>query len=1051
MYNKKSLSKAFLSVALAVTLAFPSVAPVLGNSTVVRAEAAEKVAGEGILKEALVEINDLGFGQYLSIVLEDGVDFNQCSFEVDGVAIHPTKVSDTGSVSKWEIVHLNHKNLTVTYNGKKQTVTFNAKGNGESFTEKSNKVMPKWVWSSGTMSVFDYHQGSYDSKGNKIEMPVKTTFDVLNSTGTEKEEIAYYVKEAILEDAFNGGPEVEIKFALSTDKAKEWFKNISYVARMAGASQSKGMDDVLVYEKSTADFKGTTNGILKIKAGQQALRRSGMNYIRIISGDEATTIPVEIVEAKAPKLTFTGGITNPRVGEDFKFKIEGINQGTVLQNDFIRKATLKRPVEDDSGKQESIELKFGEIALIGYLLRIDGKMLTKSGWYELEIGFRGYKTVKERFKIGKAKKTNNSTEGNNAGGGSSSNNGASAGGSSSGGNFGGGSSGGGSFAGGSSGGGNFGGGSSGGGSFAGGSSGGGNFGGGSSGGGSFAGGSAGVTRTASDLTDKNKKEIVVNEEKTPLSYAPVKNVKVEILKADSELSMRKAITKDVKKVFGDTKNIRFKDLLLYIYKADSKKNQKLADKLNDDDLLKNVKQFIIKIKLFNEKQLSDKALNKILDKKTVQNILNKYVNLKAKGQVVKGKAIKIHSLGGATSKRFRIGKGSSSAGGSGSSGGSMGTLGTNGEFLFDYDMLINALILNEQKIGNVYSNRIAKMFSEELTGHRAIFTNANNLYDFDTFRTKVSNAESNGQYLDYDDYTKVATGESKLPNSANQLTVVLDNGGLGKKFFQGLSGNPGVFGAELPKIGRVTVKEGTDLEVDLKDAEYVKHILQYYAFTVNTYMNIQTKDYGIRVNGTTLTMPADKVLEAIEKATVGENGKKSFFITIQAKGYERLRIDVDVLPKNEAEPQKPEPPKPEQPKPNPNPENPTPKPENPTPENPAPEQPAPTPDLNFSPVLTKDFFDNNKYVLELDSAKNGSLESFIKAIDSVEANGQKLEYSSFINGDNQYNSNFTDGSIKFTLSAELMKANKIELKIKTKDNQVVTFELNLEEKTVVKK
>ena len=231
----------------------------------------------------------------------------------------------------------------------------------------------------------------------------------------------------------------------------------------------------------------------------------------------------------------------------------------------------------------------------------------------------------------------------------------------------------------------------------------------------------------------------------------------------------------------------------------------------------------------------------------------------------------------------------------------------------------------------------------------------------------------------------------------------------------------------------------------------MKHILQYYAFTVNTYMNIQTKDYGIRVNGTTLTMPADKVLEAIEKATVGENGKKSFFITIQAKGYERLRIDVDVLPKNEVEPQKPEPPKPEQPKPNPNPENPTPKPENPTPENPAPEQPAPTPDLNFSPVLTKDFFDNNKYVLELDSAKNGSLESFIKAIDSVEANGQKLEYSSFINGDNQYNSNFTDGSIKFTLSAELMKTNKIELKIKTKDNQVVTFELNLEEKTAVKK
>lgn len=924
MYNKKVLSKALLSVVLAVTLAFPSLSPVLGVNTVVRAEAAEKVEGSGILKEALVKINDLGFGQYLSIVLEDGVDFNRCSFAVDGIPIHPTKVSDTGSVSKWEIVHLNHKNLTVDYNGKEQTVMFNAGGTGEAFVEKTNKVMPKWVWGSGAINVFDFHSSSYDAMGNKLEMPAKTTFDVLNSTVEAEEKIAYYVKEAILEDAFNGGPEVEIKFALSGDRAKEWFHNISYVARMAESSQSKGLDDELIYETKTVDYQGRTNGILTLKSGQMALRREGINYIRIISGSEAVSIPVEIVSAKAPKLTFTGSITNPRVGESFKFKVEGSNQGLLSQNDFIRKATLKRPLTDGNKEQESIELKFGEIGLIGDLLVVDGKVLTKSGWYELEIGFKGYKTVSKKFKIRKSKK---------------------------------------------------------------------------------------------DTTPKVNKETMISD---------------NLMAQDP---MKQALIKDLNTEFGSLDKIKLQDLFIYIYKADSKTNKKIAKKLSKASLAKKANSFVAKLHIIDDKEKPDSNdLNKVLSKKEVESILDKYVATKKYGKVVRGRATKIHALGGATGKSIGIGK--NKPGGSSGSGSIGGTIKMPGEFLFDYDMLINALILSEQNIGNVYSDRITKMFMEELTQPRAIFTDANNLYDFGTFRTKVSDAESEGRYLDYDAYIKEAVNDDKLKSSAYQLTVVLDTGALGKHFYRGLSGNPDQFGGKLPQIGRVSVKRGEALEIDLKDEAYVAKIYPYNPFMVNTSRRAQTDQYGIKMRGTVLTMPADQVLRAIKNAKPDATGKNSFYIEIEARGYEQIHIDVDVyadkLPNNPGQS-------------TPSPSQPTPSPSNPGQSGTAGNHQLP----EISGELSKVMGLLNTYQLQL-TGNTGADAAYMKAITSVKAipssfkpEGYVLDKVSFITGNNQFTVGETDGYIKMQLHQVIVNDSVVVLRVEANGYPTTEYKVDL--------
>lgn len=886
MYNRRLLPKVFLSIVLAITMVFPSVTPVLGLKPVIEAKAENE--SDSILQTAYVRLNDLGFANYLSIVLAQGVEFDQCIFEVDGERIFPTKVSDTGSVSKWELFDYSNRALTVHYQGGSRTVVFNESGVGMKPQTYSGTVQPKWIWSSGTANFFDYHISSYDASGNEMKSPSKTTFDVLNSTVKEKEEVAYFVKEAILEEPYKGGPALEIKFQLKTDEAKSWFSGINYVARMANPSQSKGLDEQLSFDpKLEVKFShGSNVGFLKINPGQIPLRHTGMNYIRIISGTDAVVIPVEIIDAKAPTLTFTGTVTNPRVGEDFKFRINGANQGLVLQNDFIKVAKLKRPIADGSRVQETVNLKFGEIGLIGYLLNIDGKMLDKAGWYELELRFAGYKPVKKVFEILPAKKlpntqqnNNSNTSGDNAASssttpgtasGTTSENSSNANSSASSGSSAGSSYSGGGFAGGSS--------------------------------VSTGNPGTGIATASATVGEENKEklntapedtkkeaEVTIQENETPMTYAPVKTSKVKVVRSASEKSMKKAVVKDVKKVFGDDSNIRLQDLLIYFYKADSRKNQKLAEKLSQKELDKKVLAHMIKLGILDKKAMSRTALNKQLSKKEVQKLLEKFVKAKANKKTTLNKATKIHALGGASVvPKINIGKGDSSS--SDGADASVGTLSIQAECIFDYDMLVNALLLKELGLGNMYSDKIADLFETGLTEHRAIFDEGSKLYDFGKYVDFYKQQKYENIYVNYNRYTRLATGEDMLPGSAYQLRVVLDNGSLGGHLFGGMSGNPDIFGGKLPEITSVTIRRGEDLSFDLKDETFVSNIKIPQGLMVNREY-YSTDNYGIGLNGTRITMPAGEISRLLAKP----EGGNSFYINIKADKYNAMKVQVTVI------------------------------------------------------------------------------------------------------------------------------------------------------------
>ena len=69
-----------------------------------------------LVKEAQTKVLDLGYAQYLVVAFEEGYDVENCSVAVDGVDITGamTKVTDDGSIVKWELTGLNPAKLVVT-------------------------------------------------------------------------------------------------------------------------------------------------------------------------------------------------------------------------------------------------------------------------------------------------------------------------------------------------------------------------------------------------------------------------------------------------------------------------------------------------------------------------------------------------------------------------------------------------------------------------------------------------------------------------------------------------------------------------------------------------------------------------------------------------------------------------------------------------------------------------------------------------------------------------------------------------------------------------
>ncbi len=129
-------------------------------------------------KFAKAKLYDLNWSQFVLVKFEDGYSTENCRVEVDGRDITDslTKVTDDGSIVKWELEYLNPGKITINSESEKQEIELSPKYNGASTPEGKGDTKPGYMIAHGPVSAWDYYLTNYDTDGNLRTEPSKTTF-----------------------------------------------------------------------------------------------------------------------------------------------------------------------------------------------------------------------------------------------------------------------------------------------------------------------------------------------------------------------------------------------------------------------------------------------------------------------------------------------------------------------------------------------------------------------------------------------------------------------------------------------------------------------------------------------------------------------------------------------------------------------------------------------------------------------------------------------------------------------------------------------------------
>lgn len=370
-----------------------------------------------LVKEAQTKVVDLGYAQYLVVAFEEGYDVENCSVAVDGVDITRalTKVTDDGSIVKWELTGLNPAKLVVTQKDdqKTQDIVLSDNKNPGKPVVKSQK--PMYFLTHAAIPTWDYHLGNYDEEGNARVDLKKTTFDLKE---TAKENVKYHAPDAELskdEDADNlygVSGSAEILFNYKTQAEKDWFDAIAdegALALLSGDERMSTLNDQLTYTKDTTEHGGNVVGRITIPLGQSNFYSNGRYKVRIRSNGNKTLIAsIHVVNAQAPsmKISETGVI---RSGMNVHFQVENMVYGITVPIEMV---TLKTP----SGEVKTLE-KITDWYLIGdtFVLYNDVNAesgrnnIEQPGVYTLTVYANGFKTMSKSFTVAgeatKAEKT----------------------------------------------------------------------------------------------------------------------------------------------------------------------------------------------------------------------------------------------------------------------------------------------------------------------------------------------------------------------------------------------------------------------------------------------------------------------------------------------------------------------------------------------------------------------------------------------------------------------------------------------------------------------
>ena len=370
-----------------------------------------------LVKEAQTKVVDLGYAQYLVVAFEEGYDVENCSVAVDGVDITRalTKVTDDGSIVKWELTSLNPAKLVVTRMEDEKAQDVVLSDNEKPVAPVVKAQEPMYFLTHAAIPTWDYHLTNYDEEGNARVDLKKTTFD-LNET--RKEDVKYYAPDAELskdtdaDNLYGVSGNVEILFNYTTQEEKDWFDAIAdegALALLSNDERLSTLNDQLTYTKDTTEHGENVVGRITIPLGQSNFYSNGRYKVRIRSNGNKTLIAsIHVVNAQAPsmKISETGVI---RSGMNVHFQVENMVYGITVPIEMV---TLKTP----SGEVKTLE-KITDWYLIGDTFVLYNNVNAESGRnnieqpgvYTLTVYANGFKTMSKSFTVAgeatKAEKT----------------------------------------------------------------------------------------------------------------------------------------------------------------------------------------------------------------------------------------------------------------------------------------------------------------------------------------------------------------------------------------------------------------------------------------------------------------------------------------------------------------------------------------------------------------------------------------------------------------------------------------------------------------------
>lgn len=339
---------------------------------------------------------DLGWSQYVVVQFADGHSLSDTTLTIDGTDVTSafTRVTDDGSIVKWEITDLNPAQLVATSGGESQSVTLSGNANPTK-PEVETNTAPDYMIAHGAVPVWDYHLTNYDDEGNVRVEPAKTTFNLNGEIATDVP--AFYSADAEISDGESFGSvkgEVVIQFAQETDADKEWFNavegNASGTVQLVSYNENKSpLNEKLAYTKG--------DGTITIALGQDNFRSNGRYYVRVKStGHDTALVPIHVVNEKAPSLQLTGsGSAIQSNAEKVSFEISDMVYD-------ITNPTYAAELSTPDGKTVALEM-ITDWYQIGDLLNLynnQGKNLFQyNGLYTLTVHSNGFKDMECSFTV----------------------------------------------------------------------------------------------------------------------------------------------------------------------------------------------------------------------------------------------------------------------------------------------------------------------------------------------------------------------------------------------------------------------------------------------------------------------------------------------------------------------------------------------------------------------------------------------------------------------------------------------------------------------------